>query len=122
MAAGMSWSMEPPVTPEEAENTLLTEIHRIVQTAGGEPDQLKSRYDAEYLAIIYAGHEFAHFKKEQDGPLWIEFEMYEALREKYAPDPLFAGVTDKERRYWRVNLERPQDIEQYRDLIVDETL
>lgn len=122
MAAGMRQTMEPPTTPGERGNDLLTEVRRIIKTADGEPDQLEARYAHDYLAIVYNGHEFAHYKAPMEGDAWIEFEMYPALHDKYAADPRFADVEDKDRLYWRVYLRRPQDVSEYADVILDETL
>lgn len=122
MAAGMRQGMEPPHTPEESGDALLTEVRRIVQMEGGQLDQFSSHYDADSLAISYGGRTFARYQKDPGAELWIEFEMYPALRQKYASDARFAGVPNKESDTWRVYLSRPQDIEQFRDLIADETL
>lgn len=117
-----SENIEPPVTPESVENELLTEIRRIIKMADGEPDELQARYAPEYLALIYDGHEFARFEKTPGEQVWIEFDMYPALHDKYAPDPRFADVADKKEKFWRVKLSRPQEISNYKDIIIDETL
>lgn len=122
MAAGMRQSIEPPATPEESADALLTQIERIVRMENGHADQLTARYAPDFMAVVYNGHEFAHYAKELDKELWIEFEMYPALKQKYETDPRFANVADKDALYWRVYLRQPEDIQQYRDVIADETL
>ena len=117
MAAGMnSFAAEPPITQEETEDALLDQVRRIVKMADGDENQLVARYAADSKSLVYVGRELAHYAAEVgSSELWIEFRMYPALKAKYAHDGRFA-------EYWRVTLANPQDVENYRDVIVDETL
>lgn len=123
MAAGLNrFAAEPPVTPDEQEDDLLTLVRRIVKTANGNMDQFEARYGHDCLEIIYGNRVFARCGKEPGHEEWIEFRMYPALRDKYAPDPRFQHVPDKNAEYWRIELSRPQDVQKFSDLIVDETI
>lgn len=116
----------PPITPEGEENVILTEVRRIVKTSDANPDQLKAVFSDGCLALIYDGHEFARCSAGRppeewgEKAAWIEFDMYSGLRDKYASDPRFAGVEDTQGKFWRVCLSRPEDVDAYRDVIVDE--
>lgn len=122
MAAGLDNKFDPAVTPEASDNIILTEVRRIIKMADGEPNLLTSRYDPDFLTMEYDGHEFAHYFVHDDQKMWISFRMVPALKKKYAVDPRFEHIEDKDKEYWRIDLKSPEDVTEYKDLIIEETL
>lgn len=123
MAAGLDNDrIEPSVTAEEEGDVILTEIRRIIKQADGHTSQLKARYEPGYKLVEYNGHDFLRYSVSDDHEAWVEFLLYPALRAKYAPDARFAGVEDKDQEAWRIYLERPEQISEYADVIIDDTI
>lgn len=123
MAAGLDNNrIEPPITAEEEGDVILTEVRRIIKTEDGHPSELEARYEEGYKAVDYNGHEFLRYSVSPEHVAWVEFVLYPALRQKYAPDERFADVKDKGSDLWRVYLERPEQITEYRDVITDSTI